>query len=131
LGTNASCTGDETTTHTCTLSGLTESTLYHYNVTCEDAAGNTATAGTYNFTTDATTVNTASVMNDMQTVIIVFVGFYALFIIGLVVGVILIAVKGDPDTAMKILLGGVVILVTTAILIGVAVVAFYNIGQIT
>ena len=37
-----------------TLTGLTNSTLYYYNVTRTDASGNSNTTGPYNFTTSAT-----------------------------------------------------------------------------
>lgn len=37
-----------------TLSSLSSSTLYYYNITLCDSLGNCATNGTYNFTTDAT-----------------------------------------------------------------------------
>jgi phosphodiesterase/alkaline phosphatase D-like protein len=41
-------------THSVTLSGLSSGTTYHYRVKSRDAAGNLATSGDFNFTTNAT-----------------------------------------------------------------------------
>jgi len=48
-----------TTTHSIVLSGLTGSTLYHFQIVSTDAAGNQATSSNYTFTTAATPDTTA------------------------------------------------------------------------
>jgi Big-like domain-containing protein/purple acid phosphatase-like protein len=49
------------TSHSQGLSGLTESTLYHFRVKSKDAAGNLATSGDFTFTTAASPSTTVSV----------------------------------------------------------------------
>ena len=52
-GSSAVLDGSMVTTHSQTLSGLTDSTIYHYRIRSRDAAGNLATSGDYTFTTAA------------------------------------------------------------------------------
>ncbi len=65
-GTNAYVLGSTSTSssyatsHSITLNGLLESTLYYYNVTSYDQFGNFQTNGTYNFTTSATPTTTTT-----------------------------------------------------------------------
>jgi hypothetical protein len=50
---NEASSSQLTASHSITLTGLSPSTLYYYNVTSCDAAGNCNTSGYYNFTTSA------------------------------------------------------------------------------
>ena len=50
-GTASSSIATATTSHSFTLSGLTDSTLYHFRASSADAAGNLATSSDYTFTT--------------------------------------------------------------------------------
>lgn len=54
---NTETDSDETTSHSISLTGLSASTIYYYNVSSCDFAGNCNTSVKYNFTTSATPSN--------------------------------------------------------------------------
>ena len=49
---NASTSSISTTTHSTTLTGLTPNTLYYYQISVSDSAGNMATSSNFSFTTN-------------------------------------------------------------------------------
>jgi hypothetical protein len=65
LGTKSQ-TNDAVTSHSRSLSSLTPNTTYYYNVTSCDTSGNCQTNGTYNFTTNITTTETAVITNSLN-----------------------------------------------------------------
>jgi len=58
--------GSMVTSHSLQLSSLSGSTLYHYRVKSQDAAGNLATSGDYTFTTPATPDTTPPVLSGIS-----------------------------------------------------------------
>ncbi|MEN9647282.1 MAG: hypothetical protein RLY57_86, partial [Candidatus Parcubacteria bacterium] len=68
-GTNISygsaSTSATTTSHTFNLTGLSQSTTYHFRINARDAAGNLATSTDYTFTTIATPDTTAPVISSI------------------------------------------------------------------